>query len=76
MARRLSLLIGTRFALSTNDVARMLRVSHRTAQRLIAKLLAEGVIFLRYRHNCYYYSLGKYNEPNLDRNRTTNRQEP
>jgi len=57
-ARRLTRILTGKYAVSIKDVARLLGVSHRHAERYVSRLQAEGIIFLRYRQQRYnYYSI-------------------
>jgi uncharacterized membrane protein len=47
----------TKYAMSVQDVARILRMSKRNAWRYITRLEQEGLIYLRYRQGFNYYSL-------------------
>jgi|APCry1669189534_1035231.scaffolds.fasta_scaffold02924_7 biotin operon repressor len=57
-ARRLTAKLQGKYAVSVKDVARLLGISDRHAERYISRLQAEGIIFLRYRQRRYnYYSI-------------------
>lgn len=57
-ARRLTRLIGERYAMSISDVARLLKISYRHAWRYVTKLETSGKIYPRYRHDrAVYYSV-------------------
>lgn len=54
---RLTRVLQGKYAVSVKDVARIMRVSHRQAQRYVARLQEENIIFLKYRQRYNYYAL-------------------
>jgi Mn-dependent DtxR family transcriptional regulator len=57
-AIRLTKILEGKYAVNVKDVARLLRISHRHAQRFVKKLEDDGIIFYRYRQYRYkYYSI-------------------
>lgn len=57
-ARRLLRLFGGKYALSSKEVSKFLRVGQRQAERYLARLHDAGLIYQRYRQYYYiYYSL-------------------
>jgi Mn-dependent DtxR family transcriptional regulator len=46
---RLTRVLQGKYAVSVKDVARIMKVSHRQAQRYVEKLQQEGVIFVKYK---------------------------
>lgn len=54
-ARRLLRIFGGKFALSSKQVSRLLRVGQRQAERYIERLELEGHIYPRYRLDGYVY---------------------
>ncbi len=60
--RKLLRIMQGKYAMSVLDVARNLKISERHAWRFIDRLVNEGKIYLRYRHQRNYYSLRRTNE--------------
>jgi predicted ArsR family transcriptional regulator len=56
-AMQLLRVLKGRYAMSIEQVARNLKLSHRQAHRYVLQLENDGVIFLRYRQRCNYYAL-------------------
>jgi Mn-dependent DtxR family transcriptional regulator len=54
---RLTRILQGKYAVSVKDVARIMRVSHRQAQRYVARLQEEDIIFLKYRQRYNYYAI-------------------